>query len=79
VRPHVQSLDLLYREASAEIRLLTGPVKRLYDQHLEAIRDIDDLTDGGKYLCCAGEQPCMEKLDHFLSDYVVWPTLLHTR
>jgi len=53
----LKSLDQLYDKASALVRLPTGAVRKLYAVGSRApIKTLEELVDGGSYLCCGGEK-----------------------
>eukprot|EP00388_Colpodella_angusta_P037876 GDKK01042800.1.p1 GENE.GDKK01042800.1~~GDKK01042800.1.p1 ORF type:complete len:183 (-),score=0.86 GDKK01042800.1:92-640(-) len=70
VKSHVRTLEQLYAQCTKEVAISTGPVRRLYDQNLKPVKDIRNLVEGGKYLCCGGEQPDLDRLEIFLDPFV---------
>ncbi len=45
------------------VKLVTGPVKKVYAQNLRTrIQSLDDFEDGGIYLACGAEAPNKDKL-----------------
>ena len=53
----LKSIDQLYDKASSLVRLPTGAVRKLYAVGSRTpIKSLDDLVDGGSYLCVGGEK-----------------------
>lgn len=72
LKQHVKTLELLCQEATKAVKPVAGPVRRIYDQNLRLVTDMNDIVDGGKYLCTSGEPPTVpERLEKFLSTWVV--------
>jgi hypothetical protein len=48
----------LLLHATNNVRLTTGPVKKIYKSDLKTlIKKLEEFEDGQVYLCCSGEQP----------------------
>ncbi|AFZ81126.1 hypothetical protein BEWA_005340 [Theileria equi strain WA] len=72
VRPFIKNMDTLFYEISKELTLIAGPIRRIYDQNLKRIRDINEIIDGAKYLCTSGEPPTSkDRLEKFMSEWVI--------
>lgn len=57
----VKSLDQLYDKVTSIVKLPTGAVRKIYKEGGKiSIKKLEDLQDGGKYLCCGGEKPAEE-------------------
>ncbi|RKP19964.1 hypothetical protein ROZALSC1DRAFT_28491 [Rozella allomycis CSF55] len=53
-----RTFDQVLRCATENVKLITGPVKKIYKSDLKTrIRSIDEFQDGECYLCCSGEAP----------------------
>eukprot|EP01135_Chromosphaera_perkinsii_P001586 Nk52_evm56s207 gene=Nk52_evmTU56s207 len=51
-------MDKLLAEATKVVKLPTGAVMKIYKPNCKStIKSLEDLEDGGKYLCCSGEKP----------------------
>lgn len=58
----LKSFDQLLDKASTLVRLPTGAVRKIYKQGGKTtVKTLEDLVDGGKYLCCGGEKPAEEE------------------
>ena len=56
-------MDQLLLQLSTSVKLVTGPVKKVYAQNLRTrIQSLDDFEDGGIYLACGAEAPNKDKL-----------------
>lgn len=54
----VKTLEQLYDKASNLVKLPTGAVRKIYKAPGKiSVKAVEDLVDGGKYLCCGGEKP----------------------
>jgi len=54
----VKTMEQLYDKASNLVKLPTGAVRKIYKAPGKvSVKSLDDLVDGGKYLCCGGEKP----------------------
>jgi len=54
--------DQLMTEFSLQLKLPTGPVRRIIDQENTIITSMDQFKDQGKYLCCGPEKILFEAL-----------------
>eukprot|EP00128_Syssomonas_multiformis_P008092 Colp12_sorted_trinity150504_noHs@34669 len=51
-----KTLDQLKDHATGTVKLVTGPVRKIYKQDLKTVvSKLEDFEDGGKYLCVGGE------------------------
>lgn len=72
LRNHVKTLQHFYQEATKAVEPLAGPVRKIYDQDLRVVSHLEDIVDGGKYLCSSGEPPTHpSRLEKFFSSWVV--------
>jgi len=59
----VKTMEQLYDKASTLVKLPTGAVRRIYKAPGKvSVKNIEELEDGGKYLCCGGEKPMVDEL-----------------
>uniref|UniRef100_A0A0G4HHD9 Doublecortin domain-containing protein n=1 Tax=Chromera velia CCMP2878 TaxID=1169474 RepID=A0A0G4HHD9_9ALVE len=70
LRNSIKTMEFLYRECTKVACPFTGPVLKIYDQNLKRVKKLEHFVDGGKYLCCGGELPSLDKLEKFLSKFV---------
>eukprot|EP01137_Pigoraptor_chileana_P006967 Opistho-2@3441 len=53
-----RTMDQLHKEATDIVKLVTGPVRKIYKADCKTqITALDQFENGGKYLCCSGEAP----------------------
>jgi len=72
VRKHIATMEALYQEATKVVVPICGPIRKLYDQNLRQVCHLEDIVDGGKYLCCSGEPPTTaDRLERFISNWVL--------
>ncbi|XP_952938.1 uncharacterized protein TA07545 [Theileria annulata] len=72
IRPYIRTMKTLLIEIGKELTLIAGPVRKIYDQNLRPVTQLDDFVDGAKYLCTSGEPPASpEKLEKFMSEWVI--------
>jgi hypothetical protein len=58
-----RNIDQLLANATDNVKLTTGPCKKIYKSDLKTIvKSLDEFEDGECYLCCSGEQPNKERL-----------------
>ncbi|RUS30044.1 hypothetical protein BC938DRAFT_479914 [Jimgerdemannia flammicorona] len=63
VKATYRNMQQFYDDASARVKLVTGPVRRIYKADLKTlVRGLDQFEDGGRYLCCAGEGPIVDRI-----------------
>jgi len=56
-----KTFDQLLDKASSTVKLTTGAVRKIYKQGGKTqVKTLEDLADGGKYLCCGGEKPASD-------------------
>jgi hypothetical protein len=59
----VKTMEQFYDKASNLVKLPTGAVRKVYKQPGKvSVKSLDELVDGGKYLCCGGEKPAAADL-----------------
>jgi len=57
----VKTLDQLFDKVTGIVKLPTGAVRKIYKEGAKvSVKKLEDLQDGGKYLCCGGEKPAEE-------------------
>jgi len=57
----VKNMEQLFDRAGNLVKLPTGAVRKMYKAGGKVtVKTLDDLIDGGKYLCCGGEKPAEE-------------------
>ncbi|KAK2198238.1 bifunctional Doublecortin domain superfamily/Doublecortin domain [Babesia duncani] len=72
LKPCIRSMSQVYQIASKTLELYAGPVRRIYDQELNVVRNIREIVNGGKYLLTSGEGPAnLDRLGNFLSEWVI--------
>ncbi|EGG23387.1 doublecortin domain-containing protein [Cavenderia fasciculata] len=50
-----KTYDQLKEELSKQVRLVNGAVRKVYNRQGVLVKGLEDIEDGGNYLCCAGE------------------------
>eukprot|EP00375_Theileria_parva_P001233 XP_763904.1 hypothetical protein [Theileria parva strain Muguga] len=55
IRPYIRTMKTLLIEIGKELTLIAGPVRKIYDQNLRPVTDLEHFVDGAKYLCTSGE------------------------
>jgi len=72
VRKHIGTMEALYQEATKAVTPICGPLRKIYDQNLRQVQHLEDIVDGGKYLCCSGEPPTTpDRLYKFMSCWIM--------
>ncbi|RUS14671.1 hypothetical protein BC937DRAFT_93493 [Endogone sp. FLAS-F59071] len=69
IKASYRNMQQLYDDASFKVRLVTGPVRRIYKSDLKTpVRGLDQFEDGGRYLCCGGESPILDRIPPSLAN-----------
>ncbi|VWU48825.1 apicortin, putative [Hepatocystis sp. ex Piliocolobus tephrosceles] len=72
IKPYIKNIETLLIEISQILFPIIGPIRKIYDQNFEVMHKLEDLIDGGKYLCTNGRPPApLHMLKRFLSKWVV--------
>ncbi|XP_053992704.1 doublecortin domain-containing protein-like isoform X2 [Hylaeus volcanicus] len=75
LKSHVKTMQFFYQEATKVVEPIAGPVRKIYDQNLNVVSRLEDIIEGGKYLCSSGELPAnTNRLEKFLSEWVIHTT-----
>ncbi|KYO02373.1 putative apicortin [Plasmodium gaboni] len=69
VKSYIKNIKSLCYEITKILQPSIGPTRKIYDQNFSLVKNVNDLINGGKYLCTSGDPPApIRNLSiHFLS------------
>eukprot|EP00163_Fabomonas_tropica_P026329 TRINITY_DN4792_c0_g2_i1.p1 TRINITY_DN4792_c0_g2~~TRINITY_DN4792_c0_g2_i1.p1 ORF type:complete len:179 (+),score=63.24 TRINITY_DN4792_c0_g2_i1:129-665(+) len=69
IKTTFRTFEQLLEEFTKVVKLVTGPVKKVYKPNMKTrVKSLDDFEDGGKYLCVGGEAPITDKVPKALTE-----------
>ncbi|CDO63056.1 apicortin, putative [Plasmodium reichenowi] len=57
VKSYIKNIKSLCYEITKILQPSIGPTRKIYDQNFSIVRNVNDLINGGKYLCTSGDPP----------------------